>query len=100
LRDFAEIFDLGPTYFSAHSNQISKEDFLNEVIKVDFGLYESCKFSFYAMMALKPDSDDSEREAILSSLNYNHNIEAYINDHLEEEEVFYVIQKHFFDGWS
>jgi hypothetical protein len=52
------------------------------------------------MMALKPDSDDSEREAILSSLNYNHNIEAYINDHLEEEEVFYVIQKHFFDGWS
>jgi len=52
------------------------------------------------MMGLKPTDDDEEREAILSALNYNHNIEAYINDHLDEEDTFYLIEKQFFDAWS
>jgi hypothetical protein len=31
------------------------------------------------MMALKPTDDQEEKEAILSALNYNHNLEVYYN---------------------
>lgn len=44
-------------------------------------------------MGLKPNSEEEEREAILASLDYNHKIENYINDHLDEEKVFYIIDK-------
>lgn len=26
--------------------------------------------------------------------------QAYINDHLDEEDTFYIIDKNFFDAWS
>ena len=41
-----------------------------------------------------------EKEAILSVLNYNNNIGAYIFDHLETEDIFYIMDKRFFDSWS
>ena len=36
----------------------------------------------------------------MSVLNYNHNIEAYIQEHMEEESTFYVLEKEFFDAWA
>jgi hypothetical protein len=81
---------------------LNREDFISDVdnINLDFSLYEKCKFTLIAMLALNPISDEVEKEAILSVLNYNHNIEAYIFDHLETEDVFYVVNKQFFDSWS
>jgi hypothetical protein len=52
-----------------------------------------------AMMGLKADNDNEEKEAILAALNNNHNIETYINEHLEEEDTFYIIEKTFWDLW-
>jgi len=57
---------------------IGKEDFINDVVgmNIDFTLYEKCKYNFIAMMALNPANDQEQKEAILSILNYNHNIEV------------------------
>jgi hypothetical protein len=62
-------------------------------MNLDFSTYEKCKFVLIAMMGLKPMNEEEEREAILSVLDYNHNIEAYIHEHLEEEDTFYVVEK-------
>ncbi len=43
---------------------------------VDFTQYEKCKYILIAMMALTPESEEEEREAILASLDSNHNIEV------------------------
>jgi len=51
------------------------------------------------MMGLKPASEDEEREAILSALGNNHSLEGYIQEHLEEEDTFYVVEKQFFEAW-
>ncbi len=53
-----------------------------------------------AMMGLKPANEEDERESILSALGNNHHIEGYIQEHLEEEDTFYVIEKQFFEAWS
>ena len=37
------------------------------------------------MLGLRTISDEDQKQAILSVLNYNSNIEVYINDHLETE---------------
>ena len=56
-----------------------------------------------AMMGLKPSNDEDEREAILSALDNNHNVEAYIQEHLDEDDFnkdhFYVIDKAFYESW-
>lgn len=51
------------------------------------------------MIGLKPQSEEEEREAILSALDNNHNVEAYIHEHLDEEDTFYVIEKNFYEAW-
>ena len=81
MKDFDEIFKLGGDYFNVRGAALMKEDFVSDVknIGLEFVHYEKCKYAFMAMMALKPSSDDDEKEAILSILDYNHNIEAYIN---------------------
>lgn len=52
------------------------------------------------MLALKANTPEIEKEAILSVLDYNHNIEDYIHSHLEIEDAYYVMNKRFFDAWS
>lgn len=69
-------------------------------MRLDFTEYEKCKPTVLAMLALRPLNEEQEKEAILSMLNYNHHIETYIQDHLDKEEVFYVMNKRFFDAWS
>jgi len=32
-------------------------------------------------------------------MNNNHNLETYINEHLEEEDTFYLIEKQFWEQW-
>jgi hypothetical protein len=85
MKDFAEIFKLGATFFQARGTSINREDFLADLrdLQLEFSLYENCKYAIIAMLALKPANDEQEKVAILSILNYNHNIEAYIFDHLE-----------------
>lgn len=81
MKDFDEIFKLGGDYFTVRGATISKEDFISDVknIGLELSLYEKSKYAFMAMMALRPSTDDDEKESILSILDYNHNIEAYIN---------------------
>lgn len=77
-------------------------EFIDDTIEMnlDFSIYEKAKHTLIAMMGLKPQSDSDEREAIISVLNNNHNIENYIQEHLEIEETYYIVEKTFFDAWS
>ena len=45
---------------------------------IDFSTYEKTRFVIIAMLALKPNNDDEEREAIFSALDNNHKIEVNI----------------------
>jgi hypothetical protein len=56
MRDFAEVFKLGPNYFSARGAQMSRQEFIDDCIgmKIDFSIYEKAKFTLIAMMGLKP----------------------------------------------
>lgn len=47
-------------------------------MSINFEVYEKTKPIMIAMMGLKPKDEEEEREAILSALNNNHNIEGYI----------------------
>jgi hypothetical protein len=78
MRDFAEIFDLGINFFGPRGNQINQEDFVEDLkdMSIDFSVYEKTRYSIIAMLALKPNNDDEEREAIFSVLDHNHKIEV------------------------
>jgi hypothetical protein len=82
MKDIAEIFKLGNTFFLQRSTQITLEEFIQDInqphVDLDFSLYEKSKFAMIAMMGLQPSSQDDEKEAILSILDNNHNVEAYI----------------------
>lgn len=41
-------------------------------------MYEKSKYSIIAMMGLRPATEEEEREAILSALGNNHNVDGYI----------------------
>ena len=84
MKDFAEIFDLGPTFFKSRFPSISRADFLEDTheIHLDFKLYETCRPTLTALAAL---NTDNEKEAIMAVLGFNSNIEAYILDHLDTE---------------
>lgn len=74
---------------------MTKEDFLKDLtyININFSTYETSKYTFIAMLGLRTVSDEDQKQAILSVLNYNSNIEVYINDHLETEQTFFVVNK-------
>jgi hypothetical protein len=59
---------------------MSRQEFLDDCLgmKIDFSVYEKAKYTLISMMGLKPLSEEDEREAILSVLGNNHNIEGYI----------------------
>lgn len=102
MRDFAEIFKLGAGFFNARGALLYQGEFIDDTLEmnIDFSLYEKARYTMMAMMGLKPSSDEDEREAILSVLGNNHNIEGYIQQHLEIEDVYYIVEKQFFDAWS
>ena len=102
MRDFGDIFKLGSGFFNSRGATLTMHDFLDDVrpMSIDFSEYENVKWTLIAIMGLKTSGEDQQKEAILSVLNFNHNIEAYIHEHLEHETVFYVVNKHFFDSWS
>lgn len=45
---------------------------------INFELHEICKPIITAMLALTPQTEQMEREAILHALNQNPNLETYI----------------------
>lgn len=79
MKDFAEIFNLGQNFFGPRGASVSKDDFIADVqdMNLNFSLYERAKYAMIAMLGLKPKNDDEEKEAILSILNYNNNIEVF-----------------------
>jgi hypothetical protein len=81
---------------------MTKQEFIDDCLgmKIDFSVYEKAKYTLIAIMGLKPNSEEDEREAILSVLGNNHNIEGYIQDHLEVEDTYFMIEKGFFEAWS
>jgi hypothetical protein len=95
MRDFAEVFKLGINFFSQRGNSIGKQEFVEDCsgIGIDYFLYEQARYSMIAMMGLLPASPEEEREAILSVLNHNHSVEGYVQDNIETEETFYVVEK-------
>lgn len=69
---------MGANFFSVRPGVLSEEEFLEDVkdMIIDFTLYEKSKYILIAMMALKPETEEDEREAILASLDSNHNIDV------------------------
>ena len=60
MRDFGEIFGLGTGFFNPRGQTLSREDFLKDIssINIKFSLYESCKYTFIAMLGLRAISDE------------------------------------------
>lgn len=102
MRDFSEIFDLGANFFQVRGVQLTRQEFIEDTkdVQLDFGKYETCKPTLTAAMALRTNTEQEERDAMLSVLNHNHHIEDYINDNLDKEDTFYLLNKKFFDAWS
>ena len=102
MRDFAEIFGLQNNFFGPRGASISKQDFIEDIktLVTDFEQYERCKYIMIAMLGLMPEDDQEEKESILAVLDNNHNVETYIHENLEFEEVFYAVDKNFFDSWA
>lgn len=80
MKDFAEIFELGANFFHTRGQLISRTDFLEDTanLNIEFSKYEACKYTLIALLALKPENQMQEREAILSVLNHNSHLEEYI----------------------
>lgn len=59
---------------------MTKVEFLDDLsnLNIDLSVYENSRFIIYAMIGLKPATDEEEREAILSILENNHNLEVYL----------------------
>lgn len=81
MKEFAEIFDLGINFFMTRGGQLTKEEFIEDMVNVniDYSVYEKTKFIMLAMMGLKPANDDEEKEVILAALDSNHNIEVRLH---------------------
>jgi hypothetical protein len=80
MKDFGEIFGLGVGYFNPRSHVLTKEEFLQDLssVTIKFADYESCKHTLIAMLGLRAASQDDQKQAVLSVLNYNANIEVYV----------------------
>jgi hypothetical protein len=59
---------------------MTQQEFIDDILplNLDFSVYEKSKYIMIAMMGLKPQDIENEREAILSALNNNHSLEGYI----------------------
>ncbi|CDW76980.1 ubiquitin carboxyl-terminal hydrolase 15 [Stylonychia lemnae] len=102
MRDFSDIFKLGQNFFAPRGTTMTQQDFIDDILplNLDFSIYEKSKYILTAMMGLHPQDIETERESILSALNNNHSLEGYIQDHLEEEDTFYIVDKLFYEAWT
>lgn len=102
MRDFAEIFKLGANFFQARGQQLSKQEFVEDLepMDLDLSVYEQSKFIMIAMLGLRPKDEQEEKEAILAALNHSHSVEGYIQQHLEVEDTYYLVSKQFYEAWA
>jgi len=63
---------------------------------LNFSLYEKCRPAITALAALHTDN---EKDAILSVLGRNPNIDSYIHENLDSESIFYLVSEKFFEAW-
>jgi hypothetical protein len=77
---------------------VDRDTFIEDLsgLRLNFSLYEKCRPVITALAALQTDN---EKEAILSVLGRNPNIDSYIHEHLDSEPVFYIVSQKFFDAW-
>ena len=54
------------------------QEFLDDLssLNIDLTVYEKNKYIMFAMIGLKPANEEEEREAILTALDNNRNIEV------------------------
>ena len=78
MKDFTEIFFLGQAFFQTRGHSLPREEFKADLknMTLKFSDYESCKFAFTAMLGLRANSEEIQKQAVLSILNFNPNIEV------------------------
>ena len=52
-----------------------------------------------SIMAVTPETDEEEREAILAAMNGHKNLETFIYETLPDEQEYFVIEKDFWESW-
>ena len=63
MKDFAEIFSLGPAFFQTRGQILMREDFEADLnpMNIQFSEYESCKFTLVAMLGLRALKEDFQK---------------------------------------
>lgn len=68
-------------------------------IEVDYSALLAAKPMITAMTAITPETDEDEREAILSAMNGNKNLESLIYETLPDEQEYFVVENNFWEEW-
>lgn len=68
-------------------------------IEVDYSALLAVKPMITAMTAITPETDEDEREAILSAMNGNKNLESLIYETLPDEQEYFVVENNFWEEW-
>jgi hypothetical protein len=63
MKDLAEVFSLGPEFFQARGQAMNKEDLEADLkpMNLQFSEYETCKFTFVAILGLRAPKDDFQK---------------------------------------
>ena len=63
MKDLAEVFSLGPEFFQARGQTLSREDFEADLkpMNLQFSEYETCKFTLFAMLGLRAPKDEFQK---------------------------------------
>jgi len=63
MKDLAEVFSLGQEFFQARGQAMNKEDFEADLkpMNLQFSEYETCKFTFVAILGLRAPKDDFQK---------------------------------------
>lgn len=101
IKDFIDIFHLPMQVFKL-ATFLSLEQYLTELesVEVDMTPLLAARPMMIAMTAVTPETDEEERQAILSALNGNKNLETFIYETLPEEQEYYVIDNEFWESWT
>ena len=98
IKDFIEVFRLPMQVFKL-ATFLSQEQYLDELdgVDIDFSALTAAKPMIIAMTAVTPETDEEEREAIMTAMNGNKSLETFIYETLPEEQEYYVIEKNFWE---
>lgn len=101
IKDFIEIFKLPMQVFKL-ATFLSLEQYLEELedVEIDLSPLLAARPMMIAMTAVTPETDEEERQAILSAMNGNKNLETFIYETLPEEQEYYVIDCEFWESWT